>query len=468
MHMSWSQLENCLSSKINNKLREAEPPQAKRIVTDSRNLSSGDWYLPLKGENFDGHNFINDAMEKGAKGFFYSNPEAFQNKHLSAGIFVEDTLLAYQQLASKHRSLTDLPVIAITGSNGKTTVKEMAGLILSQMGPCLLTQENFNNDIGVPKTLLGLEPHHKTVLLEFGARHLGDLTKLNSIANPTTRCLLNVGSAHLGEFGSEENLLKAKLEIFQSNQFDPTLVTFQDDPRLIEAAQSTGFKTITFGYSDTSNVRVKDVNSSDGLHHVDLMVFEEPIRISINHFHDCYPINMAAAAAISCTAGCELQHIKSGLESFKGVKGRFQINHHNGLTTIDDSYNANPQSMKAGIDTLKSHYNSHKIILVLGDMLELGEKELEEHASLGMLAANLDPEYLLTVGKLSERTYNAAISAGFPKSHATHCTNVEEAIVKFKFIQNEVKPGGRHLDILYVKGSNSIGLDKLVSYATNN
>ena len=430
-----------------------------QVSTDSREIKEGQWYLPLKGEHFDGHKFIGSALKSGAHGFFYERKAPIESQWSAKGVEVEDTLKAYQALATLLRSVCRVPTVAITGSNGKTTVKEMAFHVLSKLGPCLKTQANNNNEIGVAKTLLSLTKEHKTALLEFGARHVGDLTELSAIAMPDIRVLLNVGSAHVGEFGSLERLREAKLELLRTGTPSDTLLTCHDDDLLRSAASSLPGKLVTFGYSKEAGVCILGVEQQDGRYEVVLRLpGGEEIRVHLSHFHACYPINMAAAAAIGFVAGVPAVGIKAGLESFEGPKGRFHVVQRGGLTVIDDSYNANPESMAAGLKTLKSHYQNRKMVLVLGDMLELGDAEKEAHQDLGRQAAGLLPSYLVTVGKRSEETHKAAIAAGLEASRAIHCSVVDEAVDKFLLVRDKA-------DLLYVKGSNSIGLSKLVSHS---
>ncbi|MCX6104766.1 MAG: UDP-N-acetylmuramoyl-tripeptide--D-alanyl-D-alanine ligase [Proteobacteria bacterium] len=443
----------------------ARAPELLELSTDSRSIQPGQWFIPIDGTNFDGHQFIAEAMKKGAGGFFYdtSRTSIIPEYILDKGFSVTNTLLAFQLAAAGWRKeLKSLRLIALTGSAGKTTTKEMLGAILRADGPTFATPASFNNEVGVPKSLQQLSPELRYAALEFGARNPGNIKFLCEMASPDIVGLINVGTAHLGIFGSVENLLATKLEIFRNSPPHAVQVAFRDDSRIFENAIKTGKKTISFGAAAESDVRLIGSEWGDaGGMNVRLRIpGGEELTINLGIAHEVFPINVAAAAALALAAGAKPESITTGLSGFRGVKGRYYLLRSEGLTIIDDTYNANPESMAVGLKTVARAYPGSRLILILGDMLELGEASLNAHKDIGRhTVPTINPAQLITVGAEAKQIAEAACSAGFPKTK-TRCfdsvNELIEAAIDYKSIGQ----------VLYAKGSNSVKLSKLLDTLT--
>lgn len=426
------------------------------ISTDSRTIQAEEWYLPLQGANLDGHHYIHKAIDKGCSGFFYSDsskiPSNIPNHVVK--IYVENTLSFYQKLAHEWRKSLNAKVIAITGSAGKTTAKNMLASILSKHAPTLWPKESHNNEIGVPKTICRLTSDHSYLILEMGARHIGDIDFLCKMADPDICVLLNIGTAHIGEFGGADNLRKTKQEMFTSTRPNSIAIYLAQDSITQAVAKDTHDKSISFGI-DQGDIAVKVNSKGEGS--IDLDFFESNQHIFTAKCPTpnlAYPINFAAACAVSRVLGVTAETIKMGTERFEATERRFKEAKVNNFIIIDDSYNANPESMKLGIDSVSFAYSSHKVIYVLGSMLELGKSEAKYHHEIGnYLAKNTHPSYLVTVGPEARHISIGAQEAGLTQNKMAHYDKVEELI-------DEV---GRIVDsgnLVYIKGSNSIGLNR--------
>lgn len=435
-------------------------PDLARISTDTRSITSGDWFLPLSGGNFDGHAFIGEALSKGASGFFY---EAKRKADLEAaclarGIAVTNPLEAFQKAASGWRTtLRAIKILALTGSTGKTTTKEMLGGILRNAGETLATQASFNNEIGVPKTLAMLTERHRFAAVEMGARHKGNISFLCELVHPDVVGLLNVGLAHVGEFGSVQNLLDTKLEIFRDSPARAICVASQDDERILKGAKATGKRVLTFGRAKGSDVRVaSETWNDDGTMSLALDTPSGRIETRLGIAHEAFPINAAAACAMSLAAGITPEQVSLGLAGFAGIKGRFQVHAKGGLTIIDDTYNANPDSMRAGLTTLSRAYERHGKVVILGDMLELGERSADEHRNIGAFCARVaNPELLVAVGQSASHFLEGAAGEGF-SAHKTRTFASVDALLAARL------PLAEYGKVVYAKGSNGVKLSRLI------
>lgn len=425
--------------------------------SDTRTIAAGQWFVPITGENFDGHKFIAEAVQKGASGFFYDAkrqgelPAAI----LTRGIAVSEPLAAFQCITSGWRkSLKNLKLVALTGSVGKTTTKEMLGGVLKSAGPTFATQASFNNEVGVPKTLQQLAPEHRFAAVEFGARMPGNIRFLCELGAPDVAGLINVGVAHLGIFGSVENLLNTKLEIFRNSPAHAVCVAYHDDPRILKGAKDTGKRVFSFGEDSSADVRLL---GSTWLANGDMDVRlgfgtkESKVRLGVSH--QAFPINAAAAAAMALAAGVTEDAVREGLQGFRGIKGRYLVHRLPRLVVVDDTYNANPDSMAAGLTTLGRAFPADKKVLVLGDMLELGPESPAEHRKVGQVASSLAPELLIAVGKEAHEI--AAGAAALGKGRIRCFANVDDLLA--------AKLDFRSLgSLLYAKASNGVKLSRLV------
>ncbi len=426
------------------------------IETDSRKVKAGQWFVPIVGENHDGHDFIEGAIAQGAEGFLYARSRAPKIKEAlrAKGIAVEDTYKAVQDLAQWWRAQhPDCQVIGITGSSGKTSVKELCAEMLSAIAPTLKTAGSLNNELGVPLTLLQLRSEHKYAVIEMGARHKGDIAFLSGIVAQNVGVLINVGTAHVGEFGSREKILEAKMEITAA----PKAVYFRDDERIHAEMAKTGKQLVSFGRHEAADVQVlQDRCSPDGHALIDLKIKGQKHSLDLPYYHEVYALNVACVLAIGQSLGLTLDRCLPGLKKYSGIKGRFQVHRLGAFTLIDDAYNANPQSMKAGLETVRKAFASKRKLLILGDMRELGDETKDAHREIGVYCAHdIHPELLVTVGESSQWIHEAAEKNGLTAEHLKHYAKVEDVIADL----DTIKSRG---DLLYVKASNSLKLSKII------
>lgn len=371
------------------------------VSIDTRTLSVGDIFVAIKGENFDGHDFIDVAIEKGAAMIIASR---HTNQSNCPTLIVPDTVQALGELANYHRSKFDIPFIAITGSNGKTTVKTMVGSIFSQSMIPLVTQGNFNNQIGLPLTLLQLKAEHQVAILEMGASHIGDIRYLCELVNPTISLITNVMPAHLAGFGCLEGVAKAKGEIYEGLSPQGIAILNADSDCVDYFKRVIAQKTsISFGLNEANSPDVTAKNLQFSAQSTAFILVtplgEIPIECPVVGQHNV--LNALAASSIAVAAGVGLADIAKGLAQFSSVSGRLQqCKIPAGAALIDDTYNANPGSFEAAIEVLAKAQGSK--ILVMGDMGELGERASILHEHIGQYARDRGIDRLFAVGQLSE------------------------------------------------------------------
>lgn len=368
------------------------------ISIDSRNLPIGALFVALKGPNFDGHDYVNAAIARGAVAALVERELAMALPQ----IVVPDALAALSQFAHVWRMQFKYPVIGVTGSNGKTTTKEMLGSILSQRGECLVTRGNLNNHIGVPLTLLGLNNEHQAAVIEMGASNLGEIAHLARLAAPTIGLVTNAGAAHLEGFGGMQGVAKGKGELFQALPAKGAAIINADDDFADYWRAHCNANTIySFGVD-----RAADFTASKVLAHHDAAGFQTRFELIMPHGVCAVSLQLAGihnlrnalgAAAAAYAAGATLEQIQTGLNNMRPVGGRLQPKPAiRGASLIDDSYNANPNSVKAGIDALQSR--GGRRWLIFGDMLELGPDAPQLHVDVGVYARSAGVERLLAVG----------------------------------------------------------------------
>lgn len=415
------------------------------VATDSRFVLPGDLFVALPGARVDGHHFISEAQSKGAVAALVSQPVESTLPLLQ----VNNTVQALGSLAKAYRSRFTLPMAAITGSCGKTTVKEMLAGILSIQGPVLANKGNLNTDVGLPLTLMRLEPTHQSAVIEMGARQKGDIAYLMGLAMPTVSLITNVGVAHLEIFGSELGIAEAKGEIFTHLSSTGIAVINQDDAYAAYwKSLLKGQKVVTFGLEQGADIRAKIFNETELESTLELQtdIGNIEIRLLAPGVHNCQ--NALAAAATARSMGISLEDIKRGLEQFTPVSGRLQRKRGLlGVDIIDDTYNANPVSMRAALSVLSRC--SGQTIFVMGDMFELGDTELLQHQEIGQFAKDLKIDAMLGIGTLTK----SAIQA-FGKD-ATHYQNKEALI---EALRSRVNANTTVL----IKGSRSMHMEEVV------
>jgi len=420
---------------VNGSLSIEEEIKFKGVCTDTRKSVADRLFIALEGENFDGHLFTQSAEELGAKAII-------AHKKVSTNlptIIVKNTEKAYQKLATWYRQSLSPQVIAITGSNGKTTTKNMLDSILSLHASTLSTKGNFNNHLGVPKTILELTEKHRYCVIEMGANHEKEITLLCGIAKPDLALITNANNAHLGEFGSLERLVKAKGEIFKSLSQNGNAVMNKESPHKNVWQKMSGTKKFTF-FGNMSSIYARNIQHKKTHLKFDFHCNNGIINVKLAMIGLHQIDNALAAAACAIELGVDLSLIKQGLEKTTTEKGRLELLESDRFTILDDSYNANPHSMKAAIDTLQSF--SGEKIAVLGSMAELGANSRALHQEIGEYASQAGLDKLYTIGEHSKH-YNGEL---FP--------DIESLYIQL----NECHSGATIL----IKGSRMMNLDELV------
>ena len=397
------------------------------VSTDSRRVSPGELFVPLKGERFDGHDFIAAAAERGVTAFVAAKEWLAENE-LPAGVgavAVKDTLRALGDLAAFHRRRFDLKVVAVTGSNGKTTTKEMLSGILALTGRGVKTEGNLNNLIGLPLTLFRLTGRERWAVVEIGMSEFGEIDRLAEIADPQVGIITNAFPAHLETLGSVEGVARAKGELFLRLKPGAVAVYNVDDPLISACPTLLDVTRLTFGLrgAEVSSASIKSLGKAGESFTLRLPDVELPVTLKAYGRHNIY--NALAAAAAAYALGVPAEIIRQGLEEFTPYDKRFQVEELAGVTLIDDSYNANPASMGAALTTLKEVAGGGRCAAVLGDMLELGLGTEEAHRELGRKAAAL-VERLYLLGELAAEVKKGALEAGLPEERILHAASHEE------------------------------------------
>lgn len=432
----------------------------RAVSTDTRTLQPGDLFVALCGERFDGNQFVKEAVAKGAAGVVVSRvPE----EELPVPVvLVDDTLRALGDLAAYRRALMpNLQVIVITGSSGKTTVKEMCATILAEEYNVLKTEGNYNNLIGMPLTLLRVGYRHDVAVLEIGMNRPGEIARMTEIADPDIGCILNVQNAHLAGLHSVEGVARAKGELFDSGKSWARFCVNADDRRVRALARRHSQEQITFGRKAKARVRATHIRNlgEEGMRFT-LHVDNEKARIQISSLGEHSVANALAAAAMAYAAGVSLEQIVRGLSRFTPFDKRLQIEKIGGLKIINDCYNANPSSMQAALETVKGMKRHHRTVAVLGDMLELGEASSKAHRRLGETVACQGFDYLLAYGEFSRKVVEGALDARMTMKQARQVETKEAAV---DWLVNLVSMGELSAgDLVLVKGSRGMRMETVI------
>ncbi|HEU4685429.1 MAG TPA: UDP-N-acetylmuramoyl-tripeptide--D-alanyl-D-alanine ligase [Nitrospira sp.] len=463
------ELREVISVKV---LAGEAPPSAKRrirtVSTDSRSIKRGDLFVALQGERFDGHDFVPSVLAKGAVGAIVSDqyrlPEGqgLQGRAAPFLLGVRDPLFAYQQLATHHRSRFSIPVVAVTGSNGKTTTKDMVVAVLAQRWRTLKTEGNFNNRIGVPSTLFRLTPRHEAAVIEIGVDAQGQTTRLCEIARPTIGLITNIGPDHLEFFGSMEGSAQAKAELLDLLPPDGTAVLNTDDPYFDYLAARARCRVLSFGLSHRADVRATQiaVDARQGTSFQLALPGKTrhiPVTIKVHGSHNV--LNALAAAAVGAALNIPGAVIAQGLARFRPAAMRSQVVSHRGVQIINDCYNANPASMKAAIQLLAEWNPARERVAVLGDMLELGPESRAMHREVGQYAAEKGLSRLVACGSLGREIAEGARKGGMVDSAITEMADAAAAV-------DAVRAIVRRGDVVLVKGSRGMKMEQVVQGLT--
>ena len=451
---SFSLTETCAALGIE------RPPQAETVfsdvVTDTRKVKAGALFVALRGERFNGEDFARTAVQQGAAGVVVSDACAVDKvSDLAVPVLlVPDTLKAYQQLAHAWRERFTLPVIAITGSNGKTTTKDLTAAVLASRWQVLKTQANFNNEVGLPLTLLQLTERHEAAVVEIGMRGLGQIQAMAPIARPSIGIVTNVGETHMELLGSMENIARAKAELVEAIAPGGTVILNADNTYVagMAAKARPGVRVVTFGVEKAADVRAGEIHATGLATHFSCTFaggrYEFQIPLAGRHNVE----NALAAIAAGWVLGFNAADMQVGFAHFQPTGMRFECKKRGDYTIINDAYNASPMSMKAAIDTLAEIAPGRKAA-VMGDMLELGSVSAAAHEAVGRTLAAAGVELLVTRGEMGERIADGAEAAGLKKVY--RCASHEAA---GEVLHREPQPG----DTILFKGSRGMQMDKII------
>ncbi|GMA51204.1 UDP-N-acetylmuramoyl-tripeptide--D-alanyl-D-alanine ligase [Alicyclobacillus contaminans] len=425
------------------------------LAIDSRRVQPGDVFVAFAGERVDGHDHVADAIQRGACAAMVTRPVSLPAQHDAALIQVDDALAAVQRLAKAERRTFDGPVIGVTGSNGKTTTKDLLAAVMSAAGPCLATTGNHNNELGLPLTLLARRDEHRTMVLEMGMRGLGQIAALCDIARPTAGVITNIGQSHLELLGSQENIAKAKGELLEALPVDGLAVLTRDDPWLLRLGQSAPCRVLWHSLEDPD---------ADGYAHsirthphgvsFTARVLGQSATVDLPLVGAHNVRNALAALTMGAAHGISLETMAAALRTVEITSGRLQMRPgHNGWTVIDDTYNASPLSMAASLSTLRDIAQGRPTAAVLGDMYELGQLAESGHRQVGEAVAVNGVEHLIAVGPMAAWIAEAAEAAGCPR--VTHIAATEQAVAQVPAL---LAPNA----VVLVKGSRGMHLEDVV------
>lgn len=448
-------------------IRVSGKPQTRLagISTDSRSIRTGELFLALKGERYDGHDFVLKGVEQGAAGIVVQ--EGCWNAECGMGISgfrdvvaitVADTLKALGDLAGWWRQQHDAQVVAITGSSGKTTTKEMTATILELGNSTLKNQGNLNNLIGLPLTLLRLKKGHDKAVLEMGMNRPGEIARLTEIANPDVGVITNVGIAHLEGLGDLEGVARAKVELVEKISSRGKVALNGDDELLLKTASMFRKEVTTFGLGGKNDVRaanIQNLGRKGVLFDLEYLDGTWPVRLRTPGLQNVS--NALAAASVCLCLNEPLEHIVDGLGRFEGVKGRFMVRSLPGdIILVDDTYNANPSSLTAALESVVALVNGGtKIIIGLGEMMELGDAAEKAHREAGRRVAEFAPDCFSAIGEHARDMIKGAVEAGMPRGRAKVAATLDEML---KIIRDEMREGC----LIFLKGSRKMALEKVV------
>ena len=438
-----SEIADCLGSKCPTEKEITE------ISTDTRNLPEGCLFIAIKGERFDGHTFIKKAIESGAA----AAVSEYQVEDCPC-VVVKDTRKALLDIAAYYRRKFSPILVGVTGSVGKTTTKEMIALVLSEKYNTLKTQGNFNNEIGLPKTLFNLDSSYQAAVIEMGMSHFGEIERLSRTASPTMGVVTNIGFSHIENLKSQDGILQAKLEILKGMADNAPLVVNGDDERLSQLkTKLTGRPVYYYGIDNPENdFSAENIHEESGKTYFELNYSGKKIPAEIPCAGKHNVMNAAAAFAVGTLNELSAEEIVSALKKYKPDGMRQNIVDKNGITVIIDCYNASPDSMRASLNVLAGMECDGRKIAVLGDMLELGESSETLHRMVGTMAAETEPDKLFCYGKKAAFTAQEAEKSGIETYSTTDKNELTEKIREY------IKTG----DVILFKASRGMKLEEVI------
>jgi UDP-N-acetylmuramoyl-tripeptide--D-alanyl-D-alanine ligase len=430
------------------------------ISTDSRQIVKGDLFIPLKGEKFDGHDFISDALSAGAVGFLIqkgSENKLQQQNEDTTTISVGNTLTALGDIAHFWRKKCKAKVVAITGSTGKTTTKEMIATIAGLTKKVIKARGNYNNLIGLPLSILQIEDRHEVAVMEMGTNTPGEIGRLTLIAEPDIGLITNIGPAHMEGLKTLDAVRQEKCDLFRHMSQTGVAVINIDDKKLLISEKEWRGQRVTFGFSENADVSadtVKTKGKRETIFTIKIGKFRQEITLSTVGKHNIY--NALAAAASSCALGLEYPTICQGLMAFQPISGRMEIHElNNGAFIINDTYNANPVSFHAALETLRDLKGNYHSMVIMGDMLELGDRAEEMHEGIGSLMADTEVGTIFLRGRLSPATAAGALKRNMSRDQIVFFETPDEII---PHLLSTIKKG----DWILIKGSRQTKMEDTV------
>ena len=440
----------------------------KSFSTDTRGIQPRDFFIPISGPRFDGHKFILESARKGARGSFCSRENIAKVKDLLSSnnfqnfilVEVEDTKKALLSIGKNYRSKFNIPVMALTGSCGKTTTKELITHILSGSYRVLANPGNFNNEIGLPLSLLNITREHDVAVLELGMNHPGEIAALSEAAQPRYGMITNIGSAHLGFFRSRKEIAHAKAELlaYLTSVKDAEAFLPADDIFFPFLSSFPVARKVTFGFKKTADYFLRETESdSNGTSFILHRKRGEPVSIKVPLFSSCNLKNVLAAIAFTLEFGIEEDVLVERLKSFKTLSHRFEVKKKAGVYFVDDTYNANPTSFRMALSDFYWLAGDNKKIVVAGSMAELGRFSTRSHRSLGKFLARANPNFLLLIGPEKRAICAGAMQAGFPYSRLRFAKDNQTAA---KVLQKHLSPG----TFVFLKGSRFLRMEEILTF----
>lgn len=456
--MVWCRLNDIISA-VGGKLRQGSAEsEINGISVDSRTLNAGEAFIALIGGQFDGHKFLKQAAEKGASAFFVSEKKEYAEFGIPV-VVVDDTMVLLADIARWWRGKHKMPVIAVTGSNGKTTTKELIAQVLSPLGKILKSPFSYNNAVGLPLTLLEIKPDHAAAIVEMGTNHPGEIKRLYDIAQPTAGIITNIGPSHLEFFEDLKGVAEEKGTLTSSLKECDIAFFNADDPFTCFFKSDTNARVVTFGFHNQADFKGDDLEVDSDNGDVTFMLNGKH-RVLLQYGGRYNAYNALAAIAVAATFGIDCGDACELLRNFILPEHRLRVLQFGGIEVIDDSYNANPLSMDAALDFLMSRPAKGRKIAVLGDMFELGANENALHGMVGAYALKHGLEYLYTLG-IRAMNICEVLGKGRPTATAKSFENIDLLVTE---LLDFLKKG----DCVLIKGSRGMRMERIIETLQKN